>query len=486
MQDLCNQENCSPNIQPQMLEKRPPVKRTTRSSRRNNPVPTGEERVTRQTRSTRSQAKKLEASVDHSKVAFVDDKMVPDVEMTPDKSSESSASTTKTLKRTSSISPDSVKPVKKKSKSSDELIIIDNDNLPEEQTSTPVSTHPPQAFLFSRSLNIDDENDEAKSEISVKGEDDVKIDAGMNRKNEPQTSILVTIGDDNNAMNNTAKEHEAITPVASTLPPATVLTKPKTLSLDKTVDKVTVVVAESPKSKVPEESVNEYVTNDTPGKIAEMVVDIDMSGGKITDKVNNSLPTEAELNRNTEPAAQLMEQQTTEQECTEKPLRRSKRLSKQINFNEPDLEILPKQSNEELPVTVNEPASTDEVESTSDSQDEAPAQTVVLETAKPVRRSTRLSRRISKVSTGYTRRSSRRSSRCSGYFKKPAALRQVEVQLDDVGINEFVRPSSEFSGNKDLHKEVLSNSEHSSAESEDDGPRISSALPANTSQHRYS
>ena len=510
VQDLHNQENCNPNIPPKMPAiKEPPVKRITRRSKRNHPSPVREEPITRKTRNTRSRTKKLEATVDHGKVSFVDESkvQVTSNKISPDKTSQN-LSTTNTLKRTSSISPDSVKPVKKKSKSSDELTIdnsnsvIDDDNLPEKQTSTPVCAEPPQVLSLSsiaieplvkstgKLVNITTygENNEAKL-TEKESSDDVATDSKMNENSLPPTEMLVEIGNHNNA----AKQTEVIvvadsSPPSNAPPSATVPVEPETailLKIDETVGKISNdTVAESPKIQ---KQFSENVVSETQDKIAKMVVDNDMSDETSNNIINVPTTNEEDLIVNTESRTEPMETMCQiSSENDTKTLRRIKRLSKQ-NTREPVVGLLPEQTKEELSTQLNEQTSTKEVEPISDSQDEVPVETavtVISESPKPVRRSTRLSKRVSKVSTGYSRRSSRRLSCRSGYFKKPLSLKQVEVQLDDVGpgISDFVK--SEFSVKKELGEKMLSNtgSEHSSTESEDDAPKMTSALPTNTLQ----
>ena len=504
MQDLHNQENYNPNIPPKMPEKELPVKRATRRSKRNNPGPVTEEPITRKTRSTRSRAKKLAATVEHAKVTFVDESEVQATnnKISPDKTSKN-LSNPKTLKRTSSISPDSVKPVKKKSKSSDELtidntnLVIDDEDMSGKQTSTPVGTEPPQTLSLSSlvfepqvkstdklvNISTDGENNQAK--LAKKESLD-----NVTTNSEPPAETLVEIGNDDNAV----KQNEVIlvaeSPPLSNAPPSATdkLVKPEKSILVKFNETVSPIsngtVAESPKIQ---KEFSGNIVNKAPDEIAKMVVDNDMSDETLDNDINNIPTTDENLILNTESTTEPMG--TTYQICSEndtKTLRRSKRLSKQ-NTGEPVVELLPEQIKEKLQLTqLNKQASRKEIEPMSDSQDEAPAETVISESPKQIRRSTRLSKRVSKVSTGYSRRSSRRSSCRPGYFKKPLSLKQVEVQLDDVGpgINEFVKP--ELSGEKELGKKMLSNSEHSSTESEDDAPMMSSALPTNAVQQRYS
>ncbi len=295
MQDLSNQENSNPNILPEVPEEEPPpVKRTTRSSRRNNPPQIREEPI--KTRNTRGRQKKSEPKADQTKVTFVDEsKTVATVVKTPEKSSINSPSTTKTLKRTSSTSPVSIKPVKKKSKSSDESL-VDKDDLPVEQTSTPVSKEPPQALLLSAivvepevkpNTNIlvstVDENDETKLLIakreSLEKVKVVEMDIEINRGNEPKTDMLVEIDNDNNAV-----EQDQVVLVLDTPPSdklhSEVHIEPE-ISILVSLDDEKIINEAVPESPViddiPGQIVNETVVNETPDKMTNNVVEVSMS-----------------------------------------------------------------------------------------------------------------------------------------------------------------------------------------------------------------
>ena len=498
VQDLSNQENSNPNILPEVPEEEPPpVKRTTRSSRRNNPPQIREEPI--KTRNTRGRQKKSEPKADQTKVTFVDEsKTVATVVKTPEKSSINSPSTTKTLKRTSSTSPVSIKPVKKKSKSSDESL-VDKDDLPVEQTSTPVSKEPPQALLLSAIVvepevkpntnilvNTVDENDETKLLIakreSLEKVKVVEMDIEINRGNEPKTDMLVEIDNDNNAV-----EQDHVVLVLDT-PPSDKLHSEvhigPEISILISLDDEKIINEAVPESPViddiPGQIVNETVVNETPDKMTNNVVEVSMSSDINSHKADSEHVMDEQFSMNTESTAQPIDRQTTDK-CTEEdeqaieiqPLRRSKRLSKQ-NANELVSELLPEQTKERLPEEVKEPS--------SESEEEPPVE--ATPESKPVRRSTRISKRVSLVSTGYNRRSSRRSSRCSSYFKKPLPLKQIEVQFNSVGINEVVKQES--CGKVELGKAVLLNSEHSSTESEDDAPKMSNSVSqTKTPQQRY-
>ncbi|CAB4026429.1 Hypothetical predicted protein [Paramuricea clavata] len=302
----------------------------------------------------------------------------------------------------------------------------------------------------------------------------VKMDVDIKGKNEPPTGILVEIDMKD-------EERGGVTFVPSpppvikipVVPPTGILvnindTLPAT---NKIVDKITnEAVAESPViNETPGKIVNKTIVKETPDKITNNVVvnelNINMFPALMSESDNEHVKDE-QLN-----SASVV-QLGTDLGSPVQQLRRSKRLSRQINADELVAEPLLKQKKQvDKPISVEKP--------TSDSQDEAPTQSVVLDTpeSKPVRRS---SRRISVVSTGYKRQSSRRSSHQPGYFRKPVTMKQIEVHLHDVGINEVVI-KSEPSATPELHKAVCSGSEHSSAESEDDAV---SSIPRSNIPHQ--
>ena len=479
VQDLCNQENDDPNNVAQMPEDKPPqVKRTTRNSKRNDVSQVCEEPM--KTRTTRSRAKKVEPKSEQSRVTFVENSKIKQVPGTVELLSEKKKSipSGKTLKRTSSTSPLSTKPIKKKSKSSDESCVIEDD-LSDEQTSTPVGTKAPEALSLSlitaepelmSKPNVSNElvNNAEKDktvlldlERSEKGNDE-EMDIEISKANEPEK--LVDIGDYNETI-----ERPAVVSVCNTPPPApAVLTnveiKPETsilVNINDPPDKITKITESSVICETPVPEIAQAVVNETPpGGVAieapanETINEAPASeitcetltreivnknpGNKI---VNESRANKAVNNVTTTYTDEVVndakdEQLSTATESTPvevQPLRRSERLSRQVVVNLTASKGLPKQ---ELPAQMDE-RKPDEEERSSDSQDELSSKQRVSITPepKPLRRSTRVSRRISKISTGYVRRSSRLSTRRSSCFKRPQPLKQVEVNLTDVGLD---------------------------------------------------
>jgi hypothetical protein len=473
IRDRSNQENIDPNISPKAsAEESSPVKRTTRSSRRNNPAPSQDEPTKK--RNSKGRAKKSE----QLKVAFVSESKVVIEVKSPAKVC--------TLKRTSSTSPVSIKPVKKKSKSSDESSLLDEDSLLKKQTSTPVNAEPLQMLSLSSIVDHSNTKPDANELVNVVEKDEtnllksyelkaVKMDIDIKEKNEPPTGILVEIENNNEEKGGVILVLDSPPPVikiplVKVEPPTSILvnineTPPAT---NENVDKITnEAVAESAViNKIPGKIVNETIVKETPDKITNKVVVNVFPAKNGWDEQLNSESVVQPIGRDLGSPVQQ--------------LRRSKRLSEQINAAELAAEPLLKQKKQvDKPISVEKP--------TSDSQDDAPAQIVILVTpeSKPVRRSTR---RISKVSTGYKRRSSRRSSHQPGYFRKPVTLKKIEVHLNDVGINEVVIDEvvikPEPSATPELHKAVFLGSEHSSAESEDDAPKMFSSIPRSNIPHQ--
>ena len=477
IRDRSNQENIDPNIPPKAsAEESSPVKRTTRSSRRNNPAPSQDEPTKK--RNSKGRAKKSE----QLKVAFVSESKVVIEVKSPAKVC--------TLKRTSSTSPVSIKPVKKKSKSSDESSLLDEDSLLKKQTSTPVNAEPLQMLSLSSIVDHSDTKPDANELVNVVEKDEtnllksyelkaVKMDIDIKEKNEPPTGILVEIENNNEEKGGVILVLDSPPPVikiplVKVEPPTSILvnineTPPAT---NENVDKITnEAVAESAViNKIPGKIVNETIVKETPDKITNKVVVNVFPAKNGWDEQLNSESVVQPIGRDLGSPVQQ--------------LRRSKRLSEQINAAELAAELaaeplLKQKKQVDKPISVEKP--------TSDSQDDAPAQIVILVTpeSKPVRRSTR---RISKVSTGYKRRSSRRSSHQPGYFRKPVTLKKIEVHLNDVGINEVVIDEvvikPEPSATPELHKAVFLGSEHSSAESEDDAPKMFSSIPRSNIPHQ--
>ena len=498
LQKLINNENSNPNVLPQVDEDLPPpVKRTTRNSRRNNPKQ--EQNEPRTTRSTRGRLKKSQLEIEQNKVTFVDESN-KELHVIEGQSSRESSKATKTLKRTSSTSPLSSKPVKKKSRSSDEL--LDNEaSLTEKQTSTPVSCEPPRTLSLSlidvglqekskthqlvnvaesvqhKLLNLEKEHVEIKGKSENNADTVEKMDTEFNEEYEPMTNVL----SDNVDCSETKKQAEVITipdtPPTDTAPLANPQVEPKTATLGNMnniinttqSEKVTNVdiirspvkpVSEPPLDKSPAMSLNKVEINTIIPKV-------------VNEHISDELVAESQVN--------LGESEMAIEKCIEEvepvipvevqqPLRRSKRLSKKI-----ELEPVPKTSpKREAQIEI--PKLTDATHSIDEPtiQDSSPSKQIVPETpeTKQLRRSTRLSKRISIVSTGYKKRTSRPSS----HFKKPAALKRVEVRLDDFGIEGAVAK---------LASTVSSNSEQSSTESDDDSSKSSKGV-SNTRSERYS
>jgi phage gp46-like protein len=307
----------------------------------------------------------------------------------------------------------------------------------------------------------------------------VKMDIDIKEKNEPPTGILVEIENNNEEKGGVILVLDSPPPVikiplVKVEPPTSILvnineTPPAT---NENIAKITnEAVAESAViNKIPGKIVNKTIVKETPDKITNKVVVNVFPAKNGWDEQLNSESVVQPIGRDLGSPVQQ--------------LRRSKRLSEQINAAELAAELaaeplLKQKKQVDKPISVEKP--------TSDSQDDAPAQIVILVTpeSKPVRRSTR---RISKVSTGYKRRSSRRSSHQPGYFRKPVTLKKIEVHLNDVGINEVVIDEvvikPEPSATPELHKAVFLGSEHSSAESEDDAPKMFSSIPRSNIPHQ--
>ena len=519
VQDLCNQENNDPNIVAQMPEDKPPqVKRTTRSSKRNDVSQVCEEPM--KTRTTRSRAKKVEPKSEQSKVTFVENSKIKQVAGTIELLSEKKKSipSGKTLKRTSSTSPLSTKPIKKKSKSSDESCVIE-DNLSDKQTSTPVGTKAPEALSLSlitaepelmSKPSVSDElvNNAEKDktvlldlETSEKGNGE-EMDIEISKANEPEK--LVDIGDYNETI-----KRPAVVSVCNTPPPSpAVLTnveiKPETsilVNINDTPDKITKITESSVICKTPVPEIALAVVNKTPpGGVAieapanEIINDapcneiayetltreiVDenpaneiVNGSRADEAVNNVTMTCTDEVVNDAKDEQLST--ATESTPVEVQLpRRSERLSKQVVAIVTASKGLPKQ---ELPAQMDE-QKPDEEERSSDSQDELSSKQRVSITPepKPLRRSTRVSRRISKVSTGYVRRSSRLSTRRSSCFKRPQPLKQVEVNLIDVGLDRATK--SPLVGGKSISS---AGGADSSTESEDEHSKTSGSTVGST------
>ena len=510
-QDLCNQENVSPNILAHAHEDDPPpVKRVTRNSKRNNPSQTFKEPV--KTRTTRSRAKKSEPKSEQSKVTFVDNSETKITINSNELSTEKKRSISKSnnLKRTSSTSPLSTKPIKKKSKSNDG-ISVSEDNLSDKQTSTPLSSEAPESL--SLSLIVDEMTSNSEELINAAEKDetilfdlegpekrnDERMDVDIREESEP--AKLVDIGDDNKAVKHSEVVLVLNTPPVALPAPTKVQIKPETsilVNINDTPDKIArkYSTESSVICKTPVSEVEQVVVNETPANEVVNKVPVDETVNEVpANEVVNEVPANEVVNEppankvvNEAPANEVVnevamtpakktnkvandvkdEQLETRTEITPvevQPLRRSKRLTKQIVV-EPVSNGL---SEPELPKPMDESKHNKEEES-SDSQDELSSKRVVSMTpeSKPLRRSTRVSRRISKVSTGFVRRTSRRSSRRSSCFKKPQPAKRIGVNLVDVDRNRVTK--SPLVGSN----EVSSGAE--STESEDEHSKTSGSV----------
>lgn len=465
-----------------------PVKRVTRSSTRRNNSETQIQELPVRTRNTGGRKKKSSeiAKSGQSTVTFVEDSniQIADkvVELPPEKNRNETTSSSNTLKRVSSTSPDSIKPVKKKSKSSDEYL-TDEEHLSDEKTSTPVSSQPPQTlekasvsviavtseeqFNTKEVVSVPEENKTTQLTSEEEGLDQVEsMDVGTSESNvhEPSTNILVEI--DNSSTCNRL-EGASVVYLASQLaprtpPPPKVCIKPEIgmlVDFDQTVDRSTNEA----------EATSPVTIKETPEKVGNEVVNELVQNSPVT--VDSTPVRKEDLGGNTENAIQ---ENKLISPVEVKTLRRSKRISKQISSVE-ICEALPRHIKEKPRSLSNDPRPVDE--ESSDSQEEAavfkPAKT------KALRHSTRLSRRVSRVSTGlYNRRSSRRSGRSSANFKKPLPPKQIEVCIYDIGVQQI----------KADDKAVSSNSEQSSTESDNENLKVSDKSVFSSSatpQRRY-